>query len=87
MDGVSQKQVVVAEPEFKCAVRAGQKRIRLELGSQRFKGKGLGFAVLAQQFVGTLQQRFGGLFAPPAYSADNAAGIALLTALKAEVAI
>jgi N6-L-threonylcarbamoyladenine synthase len=31
----------------------------------------------------SLQQRFGGLFAPPAYSADNAAGIALLTALKA----
>ena len=31
-----------------------------------------------------LTQRFGGRFAPPAYSADNAAGIAVLTRLKAE---
>ncbi len=30
-----------------------------------------------------LSQRFGGRFAPPAYSADNAAGIAVLTCLKA----
>lgn len=35
----------------------------------------------------SLQQRFGGVFAPPAYSADNAAGIALLTALKAGATI
>ncbi len=32
----------------------------------------------------TLGNRFGGLFAPPVYSADNAVGIAVLTALKAE---
>lgn len=31
-----------------------------------------------------LTRRFGGRFAPPAYSADNAAGIAVLTRLKAE---
>lgn len=31
----------------------------------------------------TLSHRFGGRFAPPAYSADNAAGIAVLTCLKA----
>ncbi len=31
-----------------------------------------------------LTARFGGRFAPPAYSADNAAGIAVLTRLKAE---
>ena len=31
-----------------------------------------------------LTQRFGGRFAPPAYSADNAAGIAVLTRLRAE---
>ncbi len=30
-----------------------------------------------------LEQRFGGRFAPPVYSADNATGIAVLTALKA----
>lgn len=30
-----------------------------------------------------LSHRFGGYFAPPAYSADNAAGIAVLTCLKA----
>ncbi len=30
-----------------------------------------------------LSHRFGGCFAPPAYSADNAAGIAVLTCLKA----
>ena len=30
-----------------------------------------------------LQEKFGGIFAPPAYSADNAAGIAVLTALRA----
>lgn len=30
-----------------------------------------------------LSERFGGYFAPPAYSADNAAGIAVLTCLKA----
>ena len=30
----------------------------------------------------TLQTRFDGYFAPPAFSADNAAGIAVLTALK-----
>ena len=30
-----------------------------------------------------LSRRFGGRFAPPAYSADNAAGIAVLTCLKA----
>lgn len=34
-----------------------------------------------------LGMRFGGLFAPPAYSADNAAGIAVLTALKAGAAL
>ena len=44
--------------------------------------------VMSNTYLKTsLQQRFGGLFAPPAYSADNAAGIALLTALKAEVAV
>ena len=31
-----------------------------------------------------LSKRFGGIFAPPAYSADNAAGIAVLTSLRAE---
>ncbi len=30
-----------------------------------------------------LKERFNGIFAPPAYSADNAAGIAVLTALRA----
>ncbi|MBQ9861291.1 MAG: peptidase M22, partial [Clostridia bacterium] len=30
-----------------------------------------------------LQERFNGIFAPPMYSADNAAGIAVLTALRA----
>ncbi len=30
-----------------------------------------------------LQERFNGVFAPPVYSADNAAGIAVLTALRA----
>lgn len=30
-----------------------------------------------------LQERFGGIFAPSAYSTDNAAGIAILTALRA----
>ena len=31
-----------------------------------------------------LSQKFGGIFAPPAYSADNAVGIAVLTGLKAK---
>ncbi len=34
-----------------------------------------------------LSHRFGGRFAPPMYSADNAAGIAVLTALKAGVTL
>ena len=30
-----------------------------------------------------LHEKFGGIFAPPVYSADNAAGVAVLAALRA----
>ena len=85
-DGVSPAEVAgFCLRSVNAAVQAMTERLLAQYGELPVVYAG---GVMSNTYLKTsLQQRFGGLFAPPAYSADNAAGIALLTALKAGVAV